>query len=92
MLNEVEWVTMTRIYVTKAPLAFGNLQQRVTYVRASRAASISVLELRRLLAHELGHLVCACADQTRADEAADSILNATTRAASRPATRTLREP
>lgn len=74
ILNESEWLTTLRIYEARSPLAFGSLRQRVTYLRGLRVAPMSSLELKRLLAHELGHLICACADQSRADNAADAIL------------------
>lgn len=74
ILNETAWMSTSRIYQARSPLAFGSLLQRVTYLRGLRVAAMSSLELKRLLAHELGHLLCACTDQNRADDAAESIL------------------
>ncbi len=78
VLNDNEWSRASLIYGTSSPLAFGNLNQRVTYVRGYKAAQMSSAELQLVLAHELGHLVCWCEDEDTATREGKRILASNT--------------
>lgn len=65
VVSEAAWAAVP--VIGKTDTAYSDLDRHVTYVRSSYAASASDDQLRRTLAHELGHWLCGCADESQAN-------------------------
>lgn len=59
---------------THPPHAYSDLTNRITYLRGDAFHDLSAGVMRRMLAHELGHLTLNTSDEGRANKWADTWL------------------
>ena len=53
--------------------AVSNLKNHITFVRAAYAMQAPDWELRKTIAHEMGHYLCGCTDENKANFFQDQI-------------------
>ena len=66
------------IYGQTALPAFTILETRRTYLNPDYVKRLSTGQLRNILAHEAGHLLCNCSDEKKANRFADDLLKVPT--------------
>jgi hypothetical protein len=78
MVSEADW-RMRQGVARGTQTAYSDLGTNVTYLRESYAASAPDEKLRHTIAHEMGHRICNCTDESTADRIADQILTSATK-------------
>ncbi|PYU28878.1 MAG: hypothetical protein DMG32_01730 [Acidobacteria bacterium] len=73
VLTEIEWQNLgAKRFHTES--AFTIIASRHTFVREIYVRSHSATQIRRTLAHEVGHIMCDCMKESVADQAAATLL------------------
>ena len=70
VVNEANWSQAVRQYdvADKTRTAVTLFKQRYTVIRRLRLLEMTDGDVRDLLAHEAGHIVCQCSDESRAEK------------------------
>lgn len=68
-----DWTKLRANFKTEADIAFTYLAGRVTYLNAQQIDQLDNKTLQWSLGHEMGHVVCGCNDEKKADEIADRL-------------------
>ena len=63
LLNEAEW----RDTSSPTHSAYSNLTYKSTFIREWYAKSATDSQLRQTIAHEMGHRICNCTDESKAN-------------------------
>lgn len=67
VFDEVQWNRITTDNGFKTRTAVSNLKAHITYVREAYAIAATDFELRQSLAHEMGHYLCGCTNEDKAN-------------------------
>lgn len=76
VLDEVQWKQIMSKSGTRlmSQTTISNLETHFTFIREGYAIAATDYKLRRSLAHEMGHRMCACQDEDKANFYQDQIL------------------
>ena len=77
VVNDIEWKTIIEkngLQRNQPQSAVSNLKTHFTFVRAAYAMQAPDWELRKTIAHEMGHFECQCQDENKANFYQDQIL------------------
>lgn len=72
VLNESAWKSNPHTHDSHT--AYSLLDRQVTYIRETYAMTASDYQLRQTIAHEMGHFICDCKDEAKANFYRDRIL------------------
>jgi hypothetical protein len=76
MLSEAEWKN-SKGQGLGTHTAYSNLAYKTTFIRESYAISAQDSQFRHTIAHEMGHRICNCTNESTADRIADQLTRAT---------------
>ncbi len=74
ILNESDWREAKRMFRTESAIAFSVLKLRLSFLNEEYLQQTRPRLPTDVLAHELGHVFCACANERKADRAAEILL------------------
>ena len=81
VVNDVQWKTIIEkngLDRSQAQSAVSNLAMHFTFVREGYAVRAPDNELRQTIAHEMGHYMCGCSNEDKANSEESKILKEST--------------